>query len=200
MEDIKLPLAPKELRKPAQFKHYQPKRWHPEFTLVVMGSISGKTNLELASEFGYTHQHISNILSTSQAEEIREKVRLGLDKHFEGTIIERVNRIGEKAIQKIESFVEDEHNYADKAPFAFVDRMMKLAIMTSKMGSDMSNGKGSTNIQVNGTAAFVLNPDQAAGIRSAMIESARIETIEPGSIPDKDIASLSNNLKLVKNG
>lgn len=178
------------VKREPKFHHYKPKRWHPEFTLIVMGSISGKDNAELAEEFGYSVVHISNILSTEQASEIREKAREHLNKAFEGNLADRVKGIGQKALEKIERFVEDKTNQEAKSPFAFVDRMMKLATMTSTLGSlnGLANDKNTTNIQVNGSAAFVLNGDQVEGIRTALLQSSSLDLIQVGdNVPDRDV-------------
>jgi hypothetical protein len=177
-------------KRAAKFTHYQPKRWHPEFSLIVMGSIAGKSNVELSEQFGYTKEHISNILSTEQAAEIRERSRESLNKAFEGNLQSRIDRIGERAIANIERFVEDEHNMEAKSPFAFVDRMMKLATMTSKLGSADNGNKSTTNIQVNGSAAFVLQAEQVKGIRDALLQSSSLDAVNVGDVvPDRDVES-----------
>lgn len=110
----------------SKFVRYKPKRWHPEFDLIVISSIAGKDNEELARIFGYTPQHISNILCTEQAQEIRNKVRSDIDTTFTKDIKDRLNDINEGAIKSLEQFfVTERETRYEASPFLFVDRAMR---------------------------------------------------------------------------
>lgn len=181
------PLGSKNKRRDAQFQHYNPKRWHPEFNLIVIESIAGKSNEALSEEFGYTPQHISNILSTSHAAQIREGVRTNINKEFDGQLKNRIAAIGEKTLKHIEHFVDDERNLAEKSPFMFLDRVLKISQATATLDSDSKHV--SNNLTINGNAAFVMSKEQSDGIRNALLDSSSLESIsiDDNRIKDRDI-------------
>lgn len=164
----------------AQFLHYNPKRWQPEFDLIVIESVAGKSNAELARLFGYTKEHISNILSTPQAAEVKERIRSTINKEFEGGIKDRLAKIGEKTIKHIEKFVEDEDGYSNKRPFDFVDRMLKIAQAVGSVGDKDATSRSNTTI-VNGNA-LIVNQDQASGLRDALSKSMELDQVQPSKL------------------
>lgn len=178
-------------KRDAQFQHYNPKRWHPEFNLIVIESIAGKSNAELSELFGYTPQHISNILSSPQASGIRDNVRNKINSEFDGQLKSRLASIGEKAIKHIESFVEDENSLATKSPFQFLDRVIRIqqVIVSGDSSSSDSNSKGNvTNNTIVQGNAIIMNGEQANNIRDALLKSASLDSINPGDVtPERNL-------------
>lgn len=107
-----------------QFTNYNPRRWHPEFDLMVIASFSGKSNKDIGEQFGYHEVHVSNILSTTQAQAIREDLRAKILSNTDKTIVERMNVISNKALQRMEEFMNNDELYS-KSPFVFVDKAMR---------------------------------------------------------------------------
>lgn len=161
-----------------QFKNYNPRRWHPEFDLMVVESIAGKSNEEIGKLFGYTKEHVSNILSTQEAAVIRDRVRETINKEFDGKLKERLASIGAKCIQKIENFVEDERNLESVSPFMFIDRVVKIAQSTSTLVNNERNTVNNNTV-VNGNA-MIINNDQANGLRDALSKSMDLDLVAPG--------------------
>ena len=54
---------------------WKPKRFRPSHLRVVALEWAGLDNLEIANRTGYSVQHVSNILTTPEAEEIRIELR-----------------------------------------------------------------------------------------------------------------------------
>lgn len=161
--------------KGAKFTNYNPKRWHPEFDLIILESIAGKSNEEIGRKFGYTKEHISNILSTEETKQVKAKVRNVIDKEFEGGIKQRLASIGEKAIKHIESFIEDETNQAINNPFQFIDRVVKIAQVTGTVNDETKKSSG--NMLIN-TGTIVLSGDKVNNLLSAIDKSKEVDDVE----------------------
>lgn len=162
--------------KASSFEHYKPRRWHPEFDLIVIESISGSDNETIGRKYGYTKEHVSNILSTSQAREIKEKVRHTVDKEFEGTLKQRLAVIGEKTVKHIENFINDEDNLAARSPFMFIDRTLKIAQSVGTLIGDRNNNSGQ-QINVAGNA-IIMNNEKADDLKKALSDSMELEYVE----------------------
>lgn len=176
------------LNRAAKFKNYNPKRWQPEFDLMVIESISGKSNEEIGQLFGYTKEHVSNILSTTQAGEVKERVRKTINAQFQGTLQERIANIGAKAIEHVEKFIQDDSNLASKSPFMFVDRALKIAQSTSTLVSNPDSSRV-TNNTVNGNV-LVINNDIADNLFSALEKSRALDEFNESFDPSKEIKAL----------
>lgn len=173
--------------KSAKFENYNPKRWHPEFDLFVIESVSGKSNEEIGRLHGYTAQHISNILSTPQAREIKERIRSSINTEFETNLKERFAKIGEKAIRHIESFIEDENSLASKSPFMFVDRVVRIGQVVGSLGSENGKNNPIANTTINGNVN-IMTTDQAKEISEALRRSKELDSVEIGdTIKDRDV-------------
>jgi ElaB/YqjD/DUF883 family membrane-anchored ribosome-binding protein len=166
--------------RPAKFERYKPKRWHPEFDLIILDSISGLDNIELGRKYGYTPQHISNILSTEEARKVKERVRTAIDKEIQGGVKERLSKVGEKVLEHIERFVEDDNNLAEKRPFEFIDRAVRIG---EKVGSLI--GDVNKNVTNNIDKAIFLSADQAKGIKDGLFLSSKLDDIEPIIKPEE---------------
>ncbi len=161
----------------AQFLHYNPKRWQPEFDLIVMKSIAGADNEEIGREFGYTPQHVSNILSTQQAKDLKEKIRSTIETEFDSNLKTRIAGIGAKTLKHIEDFVARD-DLADKSPFQFIDRVTKIAQSVGAIGSDTkSSVNNNTFVQGN---ALIINGEQADRIKDGLFKSTELDNIKIG--------------------
>lgn len=178
----------------AKFLHYSPKRWQPEFDLIVIESISGKSNEEVGRLFGYTKEHISNILSTEEARKVKERIRAQINHEFQGTLQERISNIGAQAVKKIEAFISDDTLYT-RSPFMFVDRALKIAQASNTLAS--SEGKSNNTTIVNGNA-IVMNGEQASNIRDALLKSKELDSITAGDedLNKNKITNGSDSLRL----
>jgi hypothetical protein len=128
-----------------QFKHYKPKRWEPWMEALVLASIQGKTNKELAESFGISLPHVSNILSTEQAAIATQKIRDKVSELHPDVSI-KIGRIKEKAVQRIENFLDNDA-VAEASPIAYISQVKDIMKMTFPKMDDAANNI--TNIQQN---------------------------------------------------
>lgn len=158
----------------SQFLRYAPKRWKPEFSLIVMDSISGMENDEIAEKYGYTKQHISNILCTSQAAEMRRNVQTKINEHFEGSLKERLAVVQEQAVRHIEDFISARNGFENvkKDPFGFIDRVIKVA----GSGGSLGDKSGSNNVSVTNTVNN-LQVNHFENLGEALDRSMKVEEL-----------------------
>lgn len=156
---------------------YKPKRWEPRFDLIVLGSIAGKSNVELASQFGLTPQHISNIINTQQAENLKQKVRNNIENESTKDIRTVVTEIGNRAAKHLLEFVLDERGRAKSNPFEFIDRSIKIAQISGVVKNDNGGGNVSPGMHVQNLQVNVLN-----GLAEALKLSREVETVHSNAI------------------
>lgn len=111
-------------------KKWEPKEWRPQYEEIVIKSARGDSNKQLAHEYGCTPQHISNIITTPQAKEIRSR----LVENIRNTGItqqERRMMVLDKALERVEQYFFDDEEQS-KRKGAMADRAMKFM---SGMGS-----------------------------------------------------------------
>jgi hypothetical protein len=128
-----------------QFQHYNPKKWEPWMEALVLAKMQGKSNAELAASFDISLPHVSNILSTAKAEEIRQKLKVEISKMFPDASI-KIGSIREKALNHIDSFL-DKKELADAAPIAYIAQVQSIMKMTFPEAE--KNPGNVTNIQNN---------------------------------------------------
>jgi len=107
--------------KQARLTKWQPKTWQPEYETIVALSATGMANTELAVKFGYTKEHISNILSTDEARAIKKLMVSNLRDKANESIASRLERIAEKTVDRLEQLLTEEDRF-DKSPLSILDR------------------------------------------------------------------------------
>ena len=125
-------------------KKWEPKEWRPIYEEIVIKSARGDSNKQLAHEYGCTPQHISNIITTPQARDIRNR----LIENIRNTGITQQERrmlIADKALERIEEyFFDDEEQKKRKG--AMADRAMKMLQGVGTLKAENQN----TNVTVIG--------------------------------------------------
>jgi len=157
----------------AKFTRYSPKKWPPQFDAIVLASIGGKSNKELAALFGYTEQHISNILCSEKANEIKESVRKKLLE--ENPVTDKLKAISEKAIERMEKFINNDQ-LATASPFHFVDRAIR---MQSVLNPAKEEPKEKNVINNN---VLIASPSMVSGLFEAIEKSNEAKLLNSGEI------------------
>jgi hypothetical protein len=161
--------------KSPKFRNYQPKKWKPVFTEIVILEATGSvTNVELGEKYGFTAQHISNICCTEQAEDIRKGLREKLIERG-GSIAERLVRLQDKALKRVEDYIEKDFLF-EKSPESSVDRALKI----------LSAGEHQTvNNTVNNTQQnnLILSPEIQERLMKGLTEGMGLELHNPDSAP-----------------
>lgn len=111
---------------------WNPKQWHPVYEEVVLMDCLGLARKDIALEKGFTEQHITNICATPQAAIIRELFRKRMAAKYEGTVEERLERITQKAMDRIENVINNDE-LEKKNPLGLFDRAITVLKATSKI-------------------------------------------------------------------
>lgn len=115
-------------RKSAQFQHYNPKKWEAWHESIVIRSVLGASNKDLAEKFGITPQHVSNILNCPQAVEVKERIRNQIVNEG-NNVAERVAGIQELALQRMQEYLKKDE-LATGNPHQTMDRAMQAFKLT----------------------------------------------------------------------
>lgn len=105
---------------------YNPVTWKPLYDAIILHLVMfGGKKKDIASRFGVTPQTVSNIINCEQGKiQIRaaqERVRETMIR----SIPQRMGDIAEKAVSRMEEFINDDTLY-EKSPFAVIDRGMRF--------------------------------------------------------------------------
>lgn len=158
--------------KAAKFNHYKPKRWEPWMTSLVLAHLSGKfTNQQIADDYNITATHVSNILSTQEAEAIELSVRKNLQESSK-SVADRLLAIQDKAVKHIEGFINRD-DLAVNAPFNYIREVKDILKMTFPTEAE-SKGNVTNNIQNN---VLVANPEFVQRIAEGLETSNRVAVI-----------------------
>jgi hypothetical protein len=100
---------------------WEPKKWHPVYHEVVLLSALGYKNTEIAAEKGFTTVHISNILNTPQAKVLFQILSKRLEKRYDETIEQRMEKVANKAMSRVEEVINNDTLF-EKNPLGIFDR------------------------------------------------------------------------------
>jgi predicted transcriptional regulator len=128
------------------FAHYEPKRWEPWMDGLVIHSLIGKSNTELAKMFEITVTHVSNILSTKQAAERKEIFRESVLSKVPN-ISETMALIQEKGVKRLLDFMNNDQ-LATNSPLSFINQAKSIVQMTFPK-NELPTGSVTNNIQQN---------------------------------------------------
>lgn len=119
------------------FKRWRPKKWKPIYDQIVLLSVAGRSNKEIAEIVGVTPVHVGNVLRSPQASLIRGDIlRKMQDKAIE-SVPEIIVKTTPMAAKRIRALIESDELF-EKAPFAVADRAFKLLQTTGHLNSEAS--------------------------------------------------------------
>lgn len=128
-------------RRPARLTKWVPKKWELYHQEIVLLATSGMSNEDIATKYGMTKQHVSNILGTPQAALLRKEILDRLQERAAQRIPERLEAIAVKAVDRIHDVINDDE-LAKSHPFQMVDRSVKLLQGTKKIDKERDGGGG----------------------------------------------------------
>src|SRR5437773_2028363 len=111
--------------KHAKLTRWRPRKWEAMYEQIVILSTLGKSNVDLAAHFGYTPQHICNILASPEASLTRRRVLEVLRDSAHQGIDESMRDLEEQSIARLKTLMYDDELY-NKSPFAVVDRGLQI--------------------------------------------------------------------------
>lgn len=162
---------PERIHRPARFTRWRPRKWELAYEQIVALSTLGKSNVEIAKLFGYTPQHISNILCTPEASLAR---RMMLEKLREGVaakLPQRLDDLADKATQRLAEVLYND-DLASRSPFAVADRGLAVLKGLGKLKDEKEAGKGVNN-------TFVLTAEFAKQLTDGLAATRRAHELNP---------------------
>lgn len=132
------------------FASFRVKEWQPWMTEVVVLHASGMSIPELMHRFDRSKTHLSNLLNTSQAKEIVEKLQRSALSSTVENIPARMSALRQKALQNMENIIEDKEGILQKtSPFAFLEANRKVFETLAKNDAPQTPAAQTTNVQQN---------------------------------------------------
>lgn len=147
------------------FSSYVVKQWEPWMTEAVILHASGVSIPELRIRFGRTDQHLGNLMRTTQATDIINKIAAASLSKVQKTSSEKIIAIRDKALDSMLEML-DRDDLKTASPFAFWDASRKTAETVTKLDAgpaQVSQTTVSQNIQNN----FIASPELLASLRNA---------------------------------
>lgn len=141
--------------KPARFTKWQPKKWEAMHEQMVILSTLGRSNVDIARMFGYTPQHIANVLTTPQADICRRRVLDNLRESAVKQIDGSLEDLADQSLVRLKQVMYDDDLF-EKSPFAVVDRGISVLRGVGKLRAESSPGMNVKN------ALFMAKEDAAA--------------------------------------
>lgn len=109
----------------AKANHWEPVEWHPYYEQIVLESCCGVTNIELARKYGLSKVHVSNILRTKSAQEVRNRVLADIQAGSKVSIQDKLAQMTEKSIERVAAMLDNDKLFAEK-PLAVADRAFRM--------------------------------------------------------------------------
>lgn len=141
--------------KPARFTKWQPRKWEAMHEQMVILSTLGRSNVSIAEMFGYTPQHVCNVLNTPQADLIRRRVLDNLRESATKQIDGSLEDLADQSLVRMKQIMYDDDLF-EKSPFAVVDRGLSILRGVGKLRSEQSMN---TNVK---NAIFMSKEDASA--------------------------------------
>lgn len=120
---------------------WQPKKWEAMHEQIVLLSTLGRSNVQIAQMFGYTPQHICNILNTPEASLIRRRVLENLRESVKSSMDQKMDDLADQSVHRLTELMYDDDLYS-KSPFQVVDRGLAILRGVGKMKSGDAPGTG----------------------------------------------------------
>lgn len=161
------------------YKRWVPKEWRPEYEAIVALSCTGLDNKEVGKRFGYTKEHISNILTTPQAKKLREIINERLREKNLETFGERYGALNAKALERVEKVMESDDMF-EKSPLAIFDRAITVLKATGAVKGEQTGGGLTVNLPQN-SRTMILSESMAEGLRDSLKKADEVKELHSGN-------------------
>ena len=155
----------KRRRRGAKLK-WVPKKWKPAYDQMIILSIMGRKNVQIAEALGYSSIQVGNVLNSLHAEVIRRKLMDQIMEKAGDDIPGRLQVAADLASKRVVDYFRDDQAFTN-APGAMVDRAMKVLAGMKHIKSEGSGG-GQTNIK---NALFVGDGEITSRLTEAIRQS-----------------------------
>lgn len=164
-----------------KMNRWQPRQWNPKYDQIVLLSVLGiKNNIELAKDFGYSTQQISNILNCKQAIELRAQIHAKIVDDTEADLPRRLELIAHKSVERIESVINN--------PGLFESKPLEIVSLALKVLQGIGKFKGEHDGVTNIKNAIFLGKKDVDDLREALAKSDEVKRLNAGKeiIQDAD--------------
>jgi hypothetical protein len=153
---------------------WDPKQWHPVYEEVVLMDCLGLSRKDIALEKGFTEAHITNITQTPQAAIIREVFRRKMAEKYEGTVEDRLERVAQKAMKRIEDTIENDELFK-KNPLGLFDRAITVLKATKHIKEEVAQTNNLT---------LVVTDEQMDKLRKGTELADKAKLLHSGNVND----------------
>jgi hypothetical protein len=161
---------PNGSRRPATLSSKYPIEWKAYYDPWLVEYVRGVPIKEIAKHYNFSEIQVGNVLRSPAAKErlkdIGAKIlEAGVDSVVQESL--RINAIKDKALKKMEDFLDDPNGLAQASAFAFIDRVVKI-------NANVSAKPNPTNVNINNTnidasqKTLVISQQSAENIAKAL--------------------------------
>ena len=142
---------------------WRPRKWEAMHEQIVVLSCLGRSNKQIAEIFGYTPQHICNILGTPEASLVRRRVLDNLRDSVKSNLDQSLEDLADQSVIRLKEVMFDDDLF-EKSPFAVVDRGLAVlrGVGRLKSGDDNSTKVGKAIIMSSEDAKKLIEGTAAA--------------------------------------
>jgi hypothetical protein len=161
-------------KKPTKFRvlrKWQPGVWLPEYEMIVAESCKGRSNEDIANQYNFTPQHISNILNTEEARAIKQEVVKAIRSKSLELMKVQYSEIEEKSISNIHEVLHE--SVTAENMFGMFDRSIVALKGLGKLQEEAKAGVVNNNT----TNVMVINNGQETAITKGLKDLVDIATL-----------------------
>jgi hypothetical protein len=160
-----------------------PKKWKADYDRVVGYHVVGKENKEIAVILGFTPEHVSTILNTPQAQELKAKLEASLREKMLTNIPETLEYVARKTADLMKKVVDNDQLF-EKSPFAVIGMGMDVMKGLNHLKGG-GNGAGPINVE----RAIIVSGESAAGLVAGFDKANEARRLNAGNTPSTDQGS-----------
>lgn len=153
-------IAPRQPYSPPKLKRqkaWRPKNWKPQYDEMIVKSLLGQTNLALATEYGYTPQHVSVILNSPQSLAAKRVIMGRMRGEVKEQLGDRLADLEDMALKRLHGFFSDEEVMRN-SPIAVAEKSIQIlkgtGALKEKVG-DTINAKNAIFMDRDAVATIV---------------------------------------------
>jgi hypothetical protein len=145
----------------AKFTRWRPKKWHVMYDQIVALDTIGKSRDEIAKLFGYTPQHVSNIVNCPEAAITRGRLLEQLNARSVEKLSASLETLAVQAKKRLAQVLYDDDLF-ERSPFAVVDRGLTVLAGVGRLKTKAEASK------MNVERAIIFTSDDAKAIQESL--------------------------------
>jgi tRNA(Arg) A34 adenosine deaminase TadA len=165
-----------KFKKPTKFKKirkWQPDEWEGEYEKITFESCLGVSNTDLAKKYSFTPQHISNILNTEQARQIKAQYVAAIRQGSLDLMEKQYGEIVTKSVENIHTILGND-TLREKNPYSHFHASITALKGLGKLQEEAKAGVVN-NTQINNT--MIINSTQESKIIAGLDKLEQIKLL-----------------------